>query len=94
MHEAASQELQKQMTALREHAKTMDGITDEKQLLMELKKHQLLTDTFLGTMLEQKEKMRAAMKEHHKQMHEQMHEHMKKGQSAEPKKSEGEETRQ
>ncbi len=61
MHEAANQELKKQMSALREHAKSMDGITDEKQLLGELKKHQLMTDTLLGTMLEQEEKMHAAM---------------------------------
>jgi TolA-binding protein len=80
MHEAANQELKKQMSALRERTKSMDGITDEKQLLGELKKHQLMSDTLLGTMLEQEEKMHAAMKEHHKQMHEHRHGHMKEGQ--------------
>lgn len=80
MHEAANQELKKQMSALREHAKSMDGMTDEKQLLGELKKHQLMTDTLLGTMLEQEEKMHAAMKEHHQQMHEHRHGKMKEGQ--------------
>lgn len=80
MHEAANQELKKQMNAVREHAKLMEGITDEKQLLGELKKHQLMTDTLLGTMLEQEEKMHAAMKEHHQQMHEHRHGTMKEGQ--------------
>lgn len=80
MHEAASQELKKQMSALREHAKSMDGMTDEKQLLGELKKHQLMTDTLLDSMFEQEEKMHAAMKEHHKQRHEHMPGHMKEAQ--------------
>jgi hypothetical protein len=33
-------ELQQQMTALQEHVKTREGISDEKQLLSEMKKHQ------------------------------------------------------
>src|SRR5262249_38731597 len=57
MHQEMQAELQKQLTALREHAKAMDGITDEKQLLVEMKKHQQMTDTYLSTMLEQQEKM-------------------------------------
>jgi len=69
MDQEASQELQKQMTALREHAKVMEGISDEKQLLVEMKKHQQMTDTLLSTMLEQKEKMHAQMQKHHEQMH-------------------------
>jgi len=72
MHQEMTAELQKQMSALREHAKTMEGVTDEKQLLNEMKKHQQMTDALLGTMLEQREKMHEAMKQHHKQMHERM----------------------
>jgi hypothetical protein len=68
MHQEMMQELQKQLTALREHAKAMEGISDEKQLLTELKKHQQMTDDLLGTMIEQHEKMHAQMMEHHKQM--------------------------
>lgn len=72
MHEEMSQELQKQITALREHSKAMEGISDEKQLLAELKKHQQMTDTVLATMLEQHEKMHAQMKAHHEKMHSHM----------------------
>ncbi len=68
MHQEMTQELQKQLTALREHTKAMEGISDEKQLLTELKKHQQITDMLLGTMIEQRDKMRAQMKEHHEQM--------------------------
>lgn len=52
MHQEMTQELQKQMAALREHAKAMEGISDEKQLLAEMEKHQQMTDAFLATMLE------------------------------------------
>ena len=45
LHQEISQELEKQMAALREHTKTMDGITDEKQLLTEMKKHQQMAET-------------------------------------------------
>ena len=72
MRQEMNQELQKQMTALREHAKEMDGISDEKQLLTEMKKHQQMTDTLLGTMLEQREKMHAQMEEHYAQMRSRM----------------------
>jgi hypothetical protein len=68
MHQETSQELQKQMTALREHSKTMEGISDEKQLLTEMKKHQQMTDGLLGTMLEQREKMHTQMQAHHQRM--------------------------
>jgi hypothetical protein len=69
MHEEMTQELQKQLVALREHAKAMEGISDEKQLLREMRKHQLMTDGLLGAMVEQREKMHAQMQAHHRQMH-------------------------
>jgi hypothetical protein len=72
MHQEMQAELQKQLTALREHAKAMDGITDEKQLLAEMKKHQQMTDDLLGTMVEQREKMHAQMQKRREQMHGQM----------------------
>jgi hypothetical protein len=63
------QELEKQMTALREHTKAMDGVTEEKQLLTEMKKHQQMTDALLGTMIEQREKMQAQRQQHHGHRH-------------------------
>lgn len=87
MRQEMTQELQKQLTALREHAKAMEGINDEKQLLEEMKKHQQMTDTLLGTMVEQREKMHAQMKEHHEQMRGQMG----KTQQSEKKEPEGHE---
>jgi Skp family chaperone for outer membrane proteins len=72
MHQEMTQELQKQMTALRDHTKTMEGISDEKQLLSEMKKHQQMTDHLLGTMLEQHEKMHARMHAHHERMRSRM----------------------
>jgi hypothetical protein len=69
MHAEMRQELEKQMTALREHTKAMDGVTEEKQLLTEMKKHQQMTDTLLGTMIEQQEKMHAQMQKHHGRRH-------------------------
>jgi hypothetical protein len=72
MHQEMGQELQKQMTALREHTKVMEGINDEKQLLGEMKKHQQMTDALLGTMLEQREKMHAQMQKRHEQMRSRM----------------------
>lgn len=68
MHQEMNQELQKHLTALREHTKAIAGISDEKQLLTEMKKHQQMTDDLLGTMVEQREKMQAQMKAHHEQM--------------------------
>ena len=72
MYQEMTQELQKQMTALREHAKAMEGITDEKQLLTEMKKHQQMTDGLLGTMLEQREKMHTQMQTRHERMRSRM----------------------
>lgn len=68
MHQEMNQELETQMTALREHAKAMDGLTDEKQLLGEMKKHQQLTDAVLETLLKQRTQMHERMKMHHEQM--------------------------
>lgn len=68
MHQEMTQELQKQMTALQEHAKVMEGISDEQQLLGEMKKHQQMTDAFLETLLRQREQMHERMKAHHEQM--------------------------
>src|SRR5262245_54622419 len=45
------QELEQKMTALRAHTKTLDEVTEEKQLLTEMKKHQQMTDALLGTMI-------------------------------------------
>lgn len=68
MQQEMTQELQKQLTALREQTTAMEGISDEKQLLTEMKKHQQMTDTLLGTMIEQRAKMHALMQEHHEHM--------------------------
>jgi hypothetical protein len=69
MHTEMRQELEKQMMALREHTKAMEGVTEEKQMLTEMKKHQQMTDTLLGTMIEQREKMHAQMQQHHGRRH-------------------------
>jgi hypothetical protein len=87
MQQEMSQELQKQLTALREHSKAMEGISDEKQLLSELRKHEQMTDALLGTMIEQHEKMHAQMKSRH----EQMGSHTGKTQQPEKQESEGHE---
>ncbi len=68
IHKQMEQELQKKLTALREHSKTMEGLSDEKRLLTEIKKHQQMTDDLFATMLEQQEKMHAQMKARHEQM--------------------------
>lgn len=60
---------------------------DEQQLRAEMKKHQQMTDTLLGTMLEQREKMHAQMKAHREQMRSRMGE----TQQTEQKESEGHE---
>jgi transcriptional regulator with GAF, ATPase, and Fis domain len=72
MHQEMTQEMEKQLTALREHTKAMEGMSDEKQLLEEMKKHQQMTDALLGTMLEQRERMHAQMQARHQQMQKQM----------------------
>ena len=87
MHQEMSQELQRQMTTLREHTTAMKGISDEKQLLTEMKKHQQMTDNLLGTMLEQREMMHAQMKE----QREKMQSGMGKTEQTEKKESEGHE---
>jgi hypothetical protein len=87
MHQEMNQELQKQLTALRAHAKAMEEMTEEKQLLTEMKKHQQMTDLLLGTMVEQREKMHAEMKAHH----EKMRPMKRKVPQAEPQSSEGHE---
>jgi hypothetical protein len=69
MHQEMNQELQQQLAALRAHARAMEGMTEEKQLLTEMKKHQQMTDQILGTMVEQREKMHAEMRTHHEEMH-------------------------
>jgi hypothetical protein len=54
-------ELQQQLTALREHTQTMATITDNQQLVEEMKKHQQSTDALLGALIEQRQKMHAMM---------------------------------
>src|SRR6266478_4763174 len=49
MRQEMTRALQQQMTALREHAKAMAEVNDEKQLLVEMKKHLQMTDAMLGT---------------------------------------------
>ncbi len=68
MRQEMTQELQKQMTALRAHAQAMEGISDEKQLLAEMKKHLQMIDEFLGTMVEQRATLDAGRKERHEQI--------------------------
>ena len=68
MRQEMLREQQEQLTTLREHAKTMDGITDAQQLLAEMKKHQQMTDALLGTMVEQRDKMQGKMQEQYQQM--------------------------
>jgi hypothetical protein len=64
MRQKMTQALQQQVTALREHTKAMEEISDEKRLLVEMKKHLQMTDAVLGTMVEQRATLDAAQKEH------------------------------
>lgn len=89
MRQEMLREQQEQLIALREHAKTMDGITDTQQLLPELKKHQQMTDALLGTMVEQRAKMQGKMEEQDQQMQGQQ---KAQQQPAEEKKPEGHES--
>lgn len=89
MHREMMEELQKQLTALREHSKTLDGINDGKQLLTELKKHQQMTDELLGTMVEQRAKMQAHMQAHREQMQEQMRKRKEQAEQRKKKQTEG-----
>jgi hypothetical protein len=72
MHTEHLQELQQQLSALRAHTATLDSITDQQQLLTEIKKHQLMTDALLGTMVEQRKTMHMHMQARHKRMQSQM----------------------
>jgi hypothetical protein len=69
MHKEMDAELQRQMTALRAHAQTMSSITDTQQLVVEMKKHQQLSDELLNTLIEQRHRMHAGMYEHHEHGH-------------------------
>ena len=88
MHQEMGKKLHEQLAALREHAKKMDEVTDEKALLPELKKHQAMTDDLLGMMVEFHEKMH----EHIKEPHEHMRQHMQKGATEGKKEEEAPET--
>ena len=65
-------ELQQQLAALHEHTKTLEGVTDQQQVLTELKKHQHMTDALLATMVEQRVKRHEAMQAHREKMKEKM----------------------
>lgn len=89
MQHEMNQKLQQQLTTLREHAKLIDGVSDQTQLLTEMKKHQQMTDTLLGTIIEHHQKMHTARQEHHKRMQSAMsHEHQAPASTTQP---EGEE---
>jgi len=62
---AMTQELDTQLTALRAHATAMAAISNDNQLLEEMKKHQQMTDDLLASMIEQHDKMDARMESHH-----------------------------
>ncbi len=65
-------ELQQQLAALHEHTKTLEGVTDQQQVLTELKKHQHMTDALLATLVEQRVKRHEAMQARHEKMKEKM----------------------
>ncbi len=65
-------ELQQQLAALHEHTKTLEGVTDQQQVLTELKKHQHMTDALLATLVEQRVKRHEAMQAHREKMKEKM----------------------
>jgi hypothetical protein len=68
MHTEQLQELQQQLSALRTHTATLDSMTDQQQLLSEMKKHQHMTDALLETIVEQRKTMHVHMQAHHKRM--------------------------
>jgi hypothetical protein len=68
LHQEMENTLQRKLNALREHAKSMDTLTDEKALLTEMKQHQQMTDELLGTLVGYHEQMHAKMKERHEHM--------------------------
>ncbi|MBI3248693.1 MAG: hypothetical protein HYZ50_19490 [Deltaproteobacteria bacterium] len=55
--QATFQELRRQLAALQAHTKTMTSLTDDKQFIAEMKKHQQMSDTLLGALVDQQEKM-------------------------------------
>ena len=74
MRQAMLAELWQQLSALQEHPETLEAVTEQQEVLTELKKHQQMTDAFLATMVEQRatrhdaiqirrEKMKAKMGE-------------------------------
>ncbi len=65
-------ELQQQLAALHEHSQTLEGVTDQQEVLTELKKHQQMTDAFLATMVEQRVKRHEAVQAHREKMKEKM----------------------
>ena len=65
-------ELQQQLAALQEHTQTLEGVTDQQQVLTELKKHQQMTDALLATLIEQRVKRHEAMQAHREKMKEKM----------------------
>jgi hypothetical protein len=65
MHKEMEAELERQRTTLRAHAQTMAGITDTQLLVSALQKHQQLSDELLSTLIEQRQRMHAQMREHH-----------------------------
>ena len=89
-----NRELQQQLSVIQAHSKTMEELKDDKQLLTEMKKHQKMTDAFLGSLVGQREKLQAQMQTQQKQLQEQrkqrisqMHnklEELKKTEGSEP----------
>jgi hypothetical protein len=74
MRLAMMQELREHLAAIREHSRAVEAITDERRLLVEVKKHLRMTDEFLGLLIEQREQMEAKAKELREQMQSQMQE--------------------
>jgi hypothetical protein len=58
-HEEMTQTLQQQLAALREHAQVLAGLSAEKPLLEEVKRHLHLIDALLGTMVEYRARLEA-----------------------------------
>jgi len=68
LRQEMTQALQQQMAALRAHTQALEGISDEQQLLGELRKHQHMTDDLLSTMIEQRATLDAKRKEGREQL--------------------------
>jgi iron-sulfur cluster repair protein YtfE (RIC family) len=82
------QTLQQQMTTLHEHAAAMEGISDERQLLREMRKHMQMTDAVLGTLVEQRAAREAQKSIHGEQPGQQLGQPRQTEQS-EPKEHKG-----